>query len=108
MTKITKSESYKRLMALDRVAGPDDPIYQGGLVMTDIRKPRHEHPTRIDHEGVKTTMTQRDHPVILESLPDGKDSKFAQGFKGQIAAANLQQTSSQPYPMAPAAYKKET
>jgi len=31
MTKIIKSESYKRLMALDRVAGPDDPIYQGGL-----------------------------------------------------------------------------
>ena len=38
--------------------------------------------------------------AILEAQPDGKDSKFAQGLKGQIAAAKFQQaqmqTSTQP------------
>jgi hypothetical protein len=35
----TETESYKRLMSLDRVAGPDDPIYSGGLTMTSVRRP---------------------------------------------------------------------
>jgi hypothetical protein len=27
-----------RLLGLDRIAGPDDPIYQGGVVMTSFRR----------------------------------------------------------------------
>ena len=34
------SESMKRLMALARVAGPDDPIYQSGVTMVSIRRPK--------------------------------------------------------------------
>ena len=33
-----ESESMKRLMALDRIAGPDDPIYQSGVAMVSIRR----------------------------------------------------------------------
>ena len=36
----TESESMKRLRALERVAGPDDPIYQSGVTMTFIRRPK--------------------------------------------------------------------
>jgi hypothetical protein len=40
----TESESFKRLMALGRVAGPDDPIYSSGLTMTSVQRPQQSMP----------------------------------------------------------------
>jgi hypothetical protein len=40
----TDSEFVKRLMASERVAGPDDPIYSSGLTMTSVQKPKQSMP----------------------------------------------------------------
>jgi hypothetical protein len=37
--KNTETESYKRLMSLGRVAGPDDPIYSSGLTVSYVQRP---------------------------------------------------------------------
>jgi hypothetical protein len=39
MTNKKESPTLARLRALTRIAGPDDPIYQSGLVMNAVRRP---------------------------------------------------------------------
>jgi hypothetical protein len=40
MSESNQKSSVQRLRDLCRIAGPDDPIYQGGLVMTSLRRPQ--------------------------------------------------------------------
>jgi hypothetical protein len=51
------------LRQLDRIAGPDDPIYQSGLVMTRYIRPKIE-------------MSTKDQKAIVERMR--RDSKYKQ------------------------------
>jgi len=67
------SESFKRLMDLGRIAGPDDPIYQGGVVMNSIRS---TEPTEAERMEAKLlAIMRRCQDSALTEIPtrDGEE-----------------------------------
>jgi hypothetical protein len=55
--------ALERLTAMCRIAGPDDPIYQGGLVVTGFNRP-------------KTGISTADQKAIVERMR--ADPKYKQ------------------------------
>jgi hypothetical protein len=97
MAKVTKkpeSDAVKRLRAMERIAGPDDPIYSSGLTMNSIREAR---PTAVAiAQAEKNPITAKAMMLIktlvgdlclLEVMPDGKGSQSARDLEAQIAVA---------------------
>ena len=92
--KNTETESYKRLMSLDRVAGPDDPIYSSGLTVSYVQRPTpstSSSPQSTDGLPKESSSSAQDDPMQpaidqIERALRAKDAQVMAEYQAQKAS----------------------